>query len=67
MGLGPRCAWTELPHAFRIEEGDAVVAVVTQHKRSYEELQRALRNANLEVCLLVSSILPTTTLCCHCI
>ena len=35
--------------AFRIEEGDAVVAVVTQHKRSYEELQRALRNANLEV------------------
>lgn len=25
------------------------MAVVTEHKRTYEELQRALRNANLEV------------------
>ena len=35
----------------RAEESDAVVAMVTQHKRRYEELQKGLREANLEVCL----------------
>ena len=31
------------------EESDAVVALVAQHKRSYEELQKAFREAKLEV------------------
>ena len=46
-------------HAFRIEEGDVVVGVVTEHKRSYEELQRALRQANLEVHPLVQPLYQT--------
>ena len=46
-------------HAFRIEEGDVVVAVITKHKRSYEELQRALRQANLEVHLLAQPLYET--------
>ena len=54
-------------NAFRIEEGDAVVAVVTQHKRSYEELQKALRNAHLEVpyCPAASLLCITSSLAMH--
>jgi hypothetical protein len=46
----------------RAEESDAVVALVTQHKRGYEELQKALREAKLEV---LPSALRSSLCCAH--